>query len=282
MARTLLCLGHGYVAQALSRLLAPHGWRVVGTRRAITADPVAEILAFNGAPDETLAGHVQSADAVLVSIPPDEAGDVSVRVFEAAFRARRGWTGYLSTTGVYGDHAGAWVDEETPCAPSSAPPARRLIAERQYLELPTPAHVFRLPGIYGSGRSALDRVRAGDARRVVKPGLVLSRAHVEDIAAALAASIARPNPGRIYNVCDDEPAPPQDVTLFAAQLLGLEPPPEIAFDPATMPPAAARFYLDSRRVSNARLKAELGWRPAYPNYRAGLRAILAAWPGPNG
>lgn len=279
MAGTLLCLGHGYVAQALSRLLAPEGWRVVGTRRTPAIDPIAEILPFDGAHEPQVDAHVRSADAIVVSIPPDENGDIAVRVFAEAFAVRDGWTGYLSTTGVYGDHGGAWVDETSPCRPSSEAPARRLIAERQYLALPTPAHVFRLPGIYGPGRSALDRVRAGDARRVVKDGLVLSRAHVDDIVAALAASIAAPNPGRIYNVCDDAPGPPQDVTLYAAQLLGAASPPEVRFEDARLPPSAARFYLDSRRVSNARLKAELGWRPTYRDYREGLRAILAAESG---
>jgi nucleoside-diphosphate-sugar epimerase len=279
MARTLLCLGHGYVAQALSRLLAPDGWRVIGTRRAAAEDAIAEILPFNGAPSDDIAALIQMADAVLVSIPPDDGGDLPVRVFADAFDAREGWTGYLSTTGVYGDRAGGWVFEDDVRAPTSDLPRRRVIAEDQYLALPSPAHVFRLPGIYGPGRSAFDRLRAGDARRVVKPGLVLSRAHVDDIAAGLAASIAKPNPGRAYNVCDDEPAPPQDVVAHAALLLGIEPPPEVAFADAALPPAAARFYMDSKRVSNARAKAELGWRPQFATYREGLSAILAAESG---
>jgi len=281
MARTLLCLGHGYVAQALSRLLALQGWRVIGTRRAAAEDAVAEILPFDGAPSDHIAALIQMADAVLVSIPPNEGGDGSVRVFADAFGARKGWTGYLSTTGVYGDRAGGWVFEDNVRTPTSDPPRRRVIAEEQYFALPTPAQIFRLPGIYGPGRSVFDRLRAGDARRVVKPGLVLSRSHVEDIAAVLAASIARPNPGRAYNVCDDEPAPPQDVVTHAALLLGVEPPLEVAFADAALPPAAARFYMDSKRVSNARAKAELGWRPQFATYREGLRAILAAESGPS-
>lgn len=275
MARTVLCLGHGYVAQALSRLLAPQGWRVIGTRRAAAADEIADILPFDGAPDAAVAAAIETADAVLVSIPPDENGDASLRAFADVFSRRRGWTGYLSTTGVYGDRAGGWVFEDDARAPTSDPPRRRVVAEDAWLALPTPAHIFRLPGIYGPGRSAFDRLRAGDARRVIKAGLVLSRAHVEDIASALAASIARPAPGRAYNVCDDEPAPPQDVVTFAAHLLGVEAPPEIAFENAALPPAALRFYQDSKRVSNARAKAELSWRPLYPSYREGLSAILA-------
>lgn len=273
MAGTLLCLGHGFVAQALSRLLAPQGWRVIGTRRTADAD---DIIAFDGAPSEAVAAQIEAADAVLVSIPPDENGDIALRAFAPAFQRRNLWTGYLSTTGVYGDRAGGWVFEDDALQPTSEPPRRRVRAEDQWRALPTSAHIFRLPGIYGPGRSALDRVRAGDARRVVKPGLVLSRAHVDDIAAALAASIARPNPGRAYNVCDDEPAPPQDVVTHAAHLLGVEAPPEIDFADASLPTAALRFYQDSKRVSNARAKAELGWRPAFPSYREGLAAILAS------
>lgn len=270
MAGTLLCLGHGYVATALSRRLAPQGWRVIGTRRAGGGGA----LVFDGAPTAEVARHVAEADAVLVSIPPDDTGDVALRAFADSFRNRSGWTGYLSTTGVYGDRAGGWAFEDDARAPTSEPPRRRVRAEDAYLALPMPAHIFRLPGIYGPVRSAFERLRVGDARRVIKPGLVLSRAHVEDIASALAASIARPNPGRAYNVCDDEPAPPQDVVTYAAGLLGVEAPPEIAFENAALPQAALRFYNDSKRVSNARAKAELGWRPQFPSYREGLADIL--------
>lgn len=277
MARTLLCLGHGHVASALARRLAPEGWTIIGTRRTAAQDATVRIVGFDGETAATsLTDLVATVEAVLVSIPPDEAGDPALRVMGAAMRRRAGWTGYLSTTGVYGDRGGGWVFEDDPCAPTSPPPTRRVHAEREYLSLPAPAHIFRLPGIYGPGRSAFDRLRAGEAKRVVKAGLVLSRAHEDDIAAALALSIARPHAGRIYNVCDDEPAPPQEVTGFAAQLLGMRPPPEIEFEDANMPPASARFYMDSKRVSNARLKAELGWRPKYPSYREGLAAILRA------
>lgn len=277
MARTLLCLGHGHVASALARRLAPEGWTIIGTRRAAAQDAIARIVVFDGETAATsLTDLVAAADAVLVSIPPDETGDLAFRVMGDALRRRTGWTGYLSTTGVYGDRGGGWVFEDDPCAPTSPPPTRRVRAEREYLSLPAPAHIFRLPGIYGPGRSAFDRLRAGEAKRVVKAGLVLSRAHEDDIAAALALSIAQPHAGRIYNVCDDEPAPPQDVTAYAAQLLGMTPPPAIAFEDAHMSPVSARFYMDSKRVSNARLKAELGWRPMYPSYREGLAAILRA------
>lgn len=215
---------------------------------------------------------------LLVSIPPNHQGDLvftgdAPALLRAAPKLK--WIGYLSTTGIYGDLQGRWAFEWTPAAPLSTEGKRRALAEQQWLESGLPVQVFRLPGLYGPGRSAFDRLRAGEARRVVKPGQVFSRAHEDDVAAALLASIQRPNPGRIYNICDDEPAPPQDVTAFAAQLLNLEPPPEIALEDAELSPAAQRFYAESKRVANARAKSELGWRPKYPTYREGLRAILA-------
>jgi len=215
---------------------------------------------------------------LLLSIPPDEQGDLAFMAGAAALlRAapKLQWVGYLSTTGVYGDLQGRWVFEWTPAAPLSTEGKRRALAERQWLESGLPVHVFRLPGLYGPGRSAFDRLRAGDARRIVKSGQVFSRAHEDDVAAALLASIQRPNPGRIYNICDDEPAPPQDVTAYAAHLLGMAPPPEIALKDANLSPMAQRFYAESKRVANARAKSELGWRPLYPTYREGLAAILA-------
>ncbi|MBU6371881.1 MAG: SDR family NAD(P)-dependent oxidoreductase [Alphaproteobacteria bacterium] len=269
---TLLALGFGYVAQALGRRLAAQGVQVLGTNRAGRDGA----LAFDGTIGPALEAAAASATVVLISIPPDADGCPAARAFAtdpAKLPAAR-WIGYLSTTGVYGDLGGRWAFEWSPRAPTSDIAARRVRAEDQWLA--RGAHVFRLPGIYGPGRSAFDRLRAGDAQRIVKPGQVFSRAHVEDIAAALAASIARPNPGRAYNVCDDEPAPPQDVITHAAQMLGVTPPPEIAYDKADLSPMARRFYQDSKRVANARLKAELGWRPAFPSYREGLAAILDA------
>ena len=272
MARRLVCLGYGYVASALAALLARDGWSVTGTQRRASAD--GEIVIFDGVTaSPLLCAALASADAVLASIPPDEGGDPALRALGGAIARPGVWLGYLSTTGVYGDRGGGWAFEEDRRAPSSAVSARRVIAEDQWVA--HGAQVFRLPGIYGPGRSAFDRLRAGDARRVVKSGLVFSRAHVDDIAAALRASIERPHPGRAYNVCDDEPAPPQDVIAHAAALLAVTPPPEIADADADMPPASARFYGDSKRVSNARAKAELGWRPRYSGYREGLAAILA-------
>ena len=200
MARRLVCLGYGFVAQALARAL--RSWEIEGTHRD-------RPLQFDGviATDE-LCDRLRGADAVLASIPPDDAGDPALRAVGEAL-PRGAWLGYLSTTGVYGDRAGGWCFEDDLPAPSGPIPARRVVAEAQWRA--RGAQVFRLPGISGPERSAVDRLRAGAARRVVKPGLVLSRAHVDDIAAALALSLERPNPGRVYNICDDEPAPADEV-----------------------------------------------------------------------
>lgn len=275
MARRLMCLGYGYVASALARALAPDGWTVTGTQRIGAPAAGADVIAFDGKiASASLRATVVGADAVLASIPPDEDGDPAWRLLNAEICASGAWLGYLSTTGVYGDRRGGWVFEGDRRTPSSAVSARRVAAEDQWFDVG--AQVFRLPGIYGPGRSAFDRLRSGDARRVVKPGLVFSRAHVADIATALKASIARPNPGRAYNICDDEPAPPQEVIAHAAALMGASPPPETRFVQADLPPASRRFYAGSKRVSNARAKAELGWRPRYPSYREGLAAIFAS------
>jgi nucleoside-diphosphate-sugar epimerase len=187
------------------------------------------------------------------------------------------WIGYLSTVGVYGNAAGAIVDETAELHPNNERTRARVVAESGWLALGEttgrPVQVFRLAGIYGPGRSALDKLRAGTARRIVKPGQVFNRIHVEDIASVLEASIARPRAGAIYNVADDEPAPPEDVIAYGAELLGIEPPPEIPFEDADLTPMARSFYGDSRRISNARIKSELGVTLAYPNYREGLRAL---------
>jgi nucleoside-diphosphate-sugar epimerase len=215
-------------------------------------------------------------------VAPDAEGDPVLIRHRAAFgRVRRlGWIGYLSTTGVYGDRGGDWVEEESPLAPVNLRSRWRVAAEEAWLELwretDLAVHVFRLAGIYGPGRSALDRLREGRAQRIVKEGQVFSRVHVEDIAQVLAASMAAPDPGAIYNVADDEPAPPQDVIAEAARLLGLAPPPEVPFEAADLSPMARSFYAESKRVANRRIKAELGVRLIHPNYRAGLLAIHAA------
>jgi nucleoside-diphosphate-sugar epimerase len=282
----LFVFGYGYTARALARRLIPKGWRVFASVR----DPAAiAALATDGvvgvAVDDAdgLAAALAGTNAVLITAPPDAEGCPGLRTLVrqlARAEAFPDWTGYLSTTGVYGDRQGGWVFETSRLAAQSLEGARRVAAERDWLEvgrgMGLTVQVFRLPGIYGPGRSAFDRLRAGQARRIAAPGQVFSRIHVDDLAAGLQASMARPRAGGIYNLCDDEPAANSDVVAYAARLLGIEPPPEVALDAAALSPAAMRFYAESKRVSNARAKAELGWRPAYPTYREGLAAILAS------
>jgi nucleoside-diphosphate-sugar epimerase len=280
MTSTLLSLGHGYSARALARRLLPQGWTVLGTTRdpekadALRAEGVEPIAWDRAAVAEALG----RATHLLVSAGPDAEGDPSLRLCRDAIAARAHaleWAGYLSTTGVYGDHGGDWVDEDTPLTPGTRRGQWRLQAETDWRAVPgLPLHIFRLAGIYGPGRGPFEKVRNGTARRIVKPGQVFSRIHVEDIAQVLEASIRQPAPGTAYNLCDDDPAPPQDVLLHAAELLGVAPPPEIAFDAAEMSPMARSFYAENKRVSNRRIKEELGVQLRYPDYRAGLRALL--------
>ena len=224
-----------------------------------------------------VAAAVAAASHVLVSVPPDAEGDPVLRRFGPVLAAARPrWVGYLSTTGVYGDRAGGWVDEDGALEPVNERGRWRVAAERAWLATGLPVAVFRLAGIYGPGRSAFDRLREGRAQRVVKAGQVFSRIHVDDLAAVLRTSMERVAPGRVYNVADDEPAPPQDVIAYAAGLLGMAVPPEVAFEAAALSPMARSFYAESKRVSNRRIKEELGVTLACPSYREGLRAILAA------
>lgn len=285
---TLLSFGHGYSARALSARLVGEGWRVIGTtRRPENADRVrasgAEPLIWPGG---DLADALDSATHILVSAGPTESGDPVLAGAGAAIAARAGkyaWAGYLSTTGVYGDRGGDWVDETSPCRPSTRRGQWRLEAERAWQAIPGLAlHIFRLAGIYGPGRGPFAKVRDGSARRIIKPGQVFSRTHVEDIAAVLAASIAAPNPGAIYNVCDDLAAPPEDVIGHAARLLGLPLPPAVDYETADMTPMARSFYAESKRVSNRRIREELGVELKYPTYREGLAALLAHETAPNG
>lgn len=275
---TLLSIGHGYSAEALARRLLPQGWRVIGTTRR--AEKARRIQAA-GVEPVLLPGPLEAALAeathILVSVAPDEAGDPILRDHLEELRAARPvWVGYLSTTAVYGDHAGGWVDEETALTPSTARGHARVAAERGWAALGLPLQIFRLAGIYGPGRGPFEKVRDGTARRILKPGQVFSRIHVEDIAQVLEASIARPRTGGIYNVCDDDPAPPEDVIGHAAELLGLPLPPAIPYEEAEMTPMARSFYAESKRVRNDRIKEELGVRLLYPTYREGLAALLRA------
>ena len=267
----------------LARRLKGQGWTVAATFR----DPAAaEAMTRDGVrpvPLGDMDAALTPSQAVLITAPPGEAGCPGFSALGPILRqgkARPAWTGYLSTTGTYGDRRGGWVFETSNLAAQSVEGLRRVAAERAWLalgeELSLAVTAFRLPGIYGPGRSTLDRLRAGQAKRIVSPGQVFSRIHVEDLAAGLSASIARPRAGGVYNLCDDEPAPNPDVVAHAAGLLGLPVPPEIPLADAGLSGPALRFYAESKRVSNARAKAELGWRPAYPTYREGLAAVLAA------
>jgi len=273
---TLLSLGLGYTARTLAARLIPLGWTVIGTCRdpsrveGLRATGVLPLL-WPG----DLVPALAKASHILASAAPDAAGDPFLQAAGDALRAAQpAWVGYLSTTAVYGDHQGAWVDETTPVNPQSARACQRVLAEEQWLATGLPVHIFRLAGIYGPGRGPFEKVRDGSARRIIKPGQVFSRIHVEDIAETLLASMAQPNPGAIYNVCDDNPAPPEDVLSHAAQLLGLPEPPAVPYDQAEMSPMARSFYAESKRVRNDRIKSELGVRLSYPDYRAGLAALL--------
>lgn len=284
MTGRLFCFGLGFSAMALARDLMADGWSAAGTTRSeekretLEAEGIDVHLFSREQPLQDPAAALDGVTHLVTSIAPDEDGDPVLGCHIEDLRAsdRIVWAGYLGTTGVYGDRQGGWVDETDPPAPSLPRTKRRVAAEGHWLASGLPAHIFRLAGIYGPGprRNALETVKSGKARRVIKPGQMFGRIHVDDIVQILKASIARPNPGAIYNVADDEPAPPQDVIAFAADLLGVEPPPEVPFEEADISEAARSFYADNRRVANGRIKNELGVDLKHPNYRAGLRSIL--------
>lgn len=272
MGKTLLSFGYGYSAQALVPLLG--GWRMIGTSRTAGkwVQNGIERVQF---PGEDMGRHLDAATHLLISAGPDQEGDPVLRELRDEIAKRDfEWVGYLSTTGVYGDHQGGWVDEDTPLTPSTQRGQWRVAAEAGWRAMDLPLHIFRLAGIYGPGRGPFSKVRAGTARRIIKDGQVFSRIHVEDIAQVVAASIAQPNAGAIYNLCDNDPAPPQDVIGYAAELLGMPLPEAIDYDTADMTPMARSFYAESKRVKNDRIKDELGIVLKYPDYRAGLQALL--------
>ena len=279
MSKTLLSLGHGFSAQALADLLVPMGWRVIGTTRkqekfaTLTAQGVEPLLWPCDITDA-----LSEATHVLTSAGPDADGDPVLRLAQDAIvtaAPKLEWVGYLSTTGVYGDHDGGWVDETSPTEPATVRGQRRVHAEQEWLNISgLPVHVFRLAGIYGPGRGPFAKLRRGVAQRVIKKNQIFSRTHVEDIAQVLLASINAPNPGRIYNVCDDDPQPPEVVIEYAARLLGMEPPPAVPFEKADMSPMARSFYSDSKRVRNDRIKSELGVKLKYPDFKSALHAML--------
>lgn len=284
MTRTLLSFGHGYSSRALAKRLIPQGWRVIGTTRS---EAKAEAMCADGVepviwPGSDMGAALASATHILVSAAPNAEGDpvlAALRDDIAKVADRLDWVGYLSTTGVYGDHQGAWVDEETTLTPTTERGKHRVLAEGQWWFLAKetrmlPLHIFRLAGIYGPGRGPFAKVLSGTARRIMKPGQVFSRIHVDDIAQVLLASIKAPRPGRIYNVNDDLADPPEDVIAYAAELLGVPVPPEVPFDEAEMTPMARSFYAECKRTRNDRIRKELGVELLYPTYREGLQALL--------
>lgn len=274
----LFVFGFGYSAAALARLLLPLGWSVAGTCRTVEGAAALkwqgiEPLLFDGAqPIDPSA--LMGVTHLLGSIPPDP-DDPALRLHRGDIAASPSlaWVGYLSTTSVYGVTDGSRVTEETRCEPSSPRGRRRLDAERAWQSLPLAAHVFRLSGIYGPGRSVFDTIRAGRAQRIAKPGHAFNRIHVEDIAATLAASIQHPAPGRVYNLADDLPAPSADLVTHACSLMQVEPPPVIRFDEAVLSPMAREFWADNKRIANDRIRTELGVALRYPTWRDGLDAI---------
>lgn len=284
----LFVFGLGYSARAFAEPLLRQGWRVAATTRDEDKAYRLSVAGYEmhffdrGRPLPDARAALAGATHILSSVPPDEYGDAVIDHHAEDIAALSGvsWAGYLSTTGVYGDRGGDWVDEETPPRPGSQRSQRRAAAERAWWDLHRvgglPVQLFRLAGIYGPRRNALLERLSGKARRIVKPGQLFSRIHVDDIAGVLTASLARPRPWRIFNVADDEPAAPADLLAYASRLLGLDPPPEVPFEEArlTMSPMQLSFWAESRRVRNQRIKDELGYRLLYPTYREGLQALL--------
>jgi nucleoside-diphosphate-sugar epimerase len=279
----LLCFGFGYSAQALARKLSGRADHITGTHTGPHGSPGRGITLLtyrgDGARPE-IREALQEATHVLVSIPPDLEGDVVLRQHGADLAAAPHvhWTGYLSTIGVYGDAKGAWVDETHATRPTSERSLRRIHAENAWGKFAEDTgkrvEIFRLAGIYGPGRSVIDNLRAGTARRIIKNNQVFNRIHVDDIARVLAKAIDTPTQHTIYNVTDDEPAPPEDVVVYAAGLLGMDPPPAIPFEEAGLTGMAASFWTESKRVRNDRIRRDLGAELLYPTYREGLQGIL--------
>lgn len=281
--KKMLCFGYGYTASHLHAALAPFGWSFIGTttdadkKIALKKSGVeAYIFDRNHAVPDPLRTF-RDVTHVLLSVPPDDRGDpvFDVHGEDLAALPNLEWVGYLSMTGIYGNHDGKWVDETTPPAPTSRRGSLRLKAELQWQSLSTlPLHLFRVSGIYGPGRSAIESVRSGNSRRIEKPGHVFNRIHVADIVQTLIASINRPNAGSVYNLADDLPAPSYEVIAYACALAGIEPLPLVPFDQVDMAPMARSFYKDNKRVKNEKIKTELGVQLLYPDYKVGLDACF--------
>lgn len=286
----LVVFGLGFSAKAFVDFARDHFSEItatVTTREKATrlSTDQCHVHVFNNSEaDDKIAAALQQADALLISIGPDEQGDPVLRRYANEIEQSKTlrWIGYLSTIGVYGDAQGGWVDETTLPTPSHARTIMRVKVEQEWLSLGERAHkptqIFRLAGIYGPGRNPILNL-VQRAQRIIKPGQVFNRIHVDDIAQTLLASLAKPRAGAIYNVTDNEPAPPQDVLTFAAEIMGVEPPPEIPFEKAVMSEMARSFYADNKRVSNRLIREELGVTLLHPTYREGIRALAAQGEG---
>lgn len=293
MTGSLFIFGLGYSARAFATRMRDDGWQVSGTTRsAEKADGLRasgfEPILYDGIANSAIEAELKKADAILVSIAPDPegaeanlpfGGDPVLRDFADAIKSlpKNPWIGYLSTVGVYGNHEGAWVDETTQCRPVSKRSRARVAAENAWMALAEtadlPLGVFRLSGIYGPGRNPLEKVARGAGRRIDKPGQVFNRIHVDDIATALVSAVGKRATG-IFNITDDEPAPPQDVVAYAASLLDVEVPPLIPFEEADLSPMGRSFYGENKKVSNARSKEVLAMSYSVPDFRAGMQRAL--------
>ena len=285
-ASCLLIFGGGWLGEAVAKAATARGDRVVLTSRDEDRRAELEDLGFEAidpADAVALAEAVGQAQAILVTAPPTPSGCPGLEALVPAITASGAypdWIGYVSSTAVYGDRDGGWAFEDDALNAASLEGARRVRAERDGLDagqgMGLTVQIFRLPALYGPDRSPIERLRDGTARRVRKPGQVFTRIHVEDVVSALFASMASPHPGRAYTLCDDAPEAADVVMEWAAEQLGLPQPPEVDWTDASVSDGMRRFYLDSKRLSNARAKAELGWRPEYPTWREGLASLIAA------
>lgn len=288
-SRKFFCFGYGYACDYIAHdLMQMGGWSIAGTTRDLEkkenlkARGISAFTFDEQSPLTDPAYLLRDVTHILISTPPDDRGDPVFNMHGADFAGfpNLQWVGYLSTTGVYGDRGGDWVDETTELRPTSKRGSRRRHAEDQWLSLyrshDIPVHIFRLAGIYGPGRSALDSVRAGLERRIYKEGHAFGRIHVEDIAGAILASIENPAPGTIYNVCDDLAAPSHEVIEHACNLLDRPVPPMVDFDAANLTGMTHSFYMDNRRVHNDKIKNELGVTLKYPDFKVGLKSCLEA------
>ncbi|MDH5723250.1 MAG: SDR family oxidoreductase [Alphaproteobacteria bacterium] len=289
MNKHLFCFGYGYCGEYLTReLLKEGGWTISGTtrdqekRQDLRAKGIKVHIFDFDTPIPDPLYVLSDVTHLLLSIPPDDEGDPCYNQYlqEIISLQNLEWVGYLSTTGAYGDRDGGWVDEKSEARPTTKRGSRRWKAEQKWLSLfkthKIPVHIFRLAGIYGPGRSALDSIRAGIARRIDKPGHAFSRIHVEDIVQVLKKSIENPRGGEIYNLSDDMPAPSHEVIEYACQLLGMKVPPLIPIEDADLAPITLSFYKDNKRIKNDKIKTELGVKLKHPDYKEGLRACLAA------